>query len=300
MPCYHPIHGWRGRNGTFTTNPKNTWEDLRRSGKISMTIPCGKCDGCKADYFKQWAMRCYHESKVNERNCFITLTYNDDNLPVGYNLIKSDLQDYFKRLRSHFDYYDTGIKFKYYACGEYGDLTLRPHYHILLFGYCPDDCRLIGYNNETGGKNYESLFLNQFWNKGFTTVTPELNYEMCSYVARYVSKKLLKDKEYYESIKNRTEPFTISSRRPSIGFEYYTRFFKEIQRDDEIVLNGNVVKPPRYYDKLTERFDPETMKHIKIDRLKSIMNLSENELDELAHCKGIINKSIKKQLIRGM
>lgn len=43
-------------------------------------------------------------------------------------LQKTDLQKFFKRLRKL-----THEKISYYAVGEYGDNTQRPHYHIILF-----------------------------------------------------------------------------------------------------------------------------------------------------------------------
>ena len=61
---------------------------------------------------------------------FLTLTYNDDNLPSDVGLHKDDLQRFFKRLRKALD----TKKIRYFACGEYGDTTSRPHYHAIVFG----------------------------------------------------------------------------------------------------------------------------------------------------------------------
>lgn len=48
-------------------------------------------------------------------------------------LVKSDLQKFFKRFRKLFSYAFPSDSFKYFAIGEYGSQTFRPHYHILLF-----------------------------------------------------------------------------------------------------------------------------------------------------------------------
>jgi len=46
-------------------------------------------------------------------------------------LVKSDVQKFIKRLRKAHGQFHTPIK--YYAVGEYGGKTLRPHYHIILY-----------------------------------------------------------------------------------------------------------------------------------------------------------------------
>lgn len=43
-----------------------------------------------------------------------------------------DVQVFLKRLRSKSDYLNYG-KFRFFCCGEYGETTLRPHYHLVLF-----------------------------------------------------------------------------------------------------------------------------------------------------------------------
>ena len=49
----------------------------------SFMVPCGKCIECKLDYTNSWAIRIMHESLSHEKNCFITLTYNDESLHVS-------------------------------------------------------------------------------------------------------------------------------------------------------------------------------------------------------------------------
>ncbi|EBW8988162.1 hypothetical protein BXL21_24545 [Salmonella enterica subsp. enterica serovar Enteritidis] len=56
-----------------------------------------------------------------DQNCFITLTYNDENLPEGGTLVRKHLTDFFKRLRKHF----TGRTIRYFACGV-SAMSLRP------------------------------------------------------------------------------------------------------------------------------------------------------------------------------
>lgn len=76
------------------------------------------------------------EEKVATSSHFITLTYDTKYVPISANgymeLCKRDLQLFFKRLRKISEGNST-IPIKYYAVGEYGGKTKRPHYHIILF-----------------------------------------------------------------------------------------------------------------------------------------------------------------------
>jgi len=101
-------------------------------------IPCGQCAACRIQRRKEWSLRLWHERSYWDRSVFVTLTYAEDHLPLckkgipeGYTgtLVKEDLQKFFKRLRRV-----VRKPIKYYACGEYGDSTQRPHYHALIFG----------------------------------------------------------------------------------------------------------------------------------------------------------------------
>ena len=45
-------------------------------------VPCGKCLECRLDHARQWADRCILEASEYDDNCFLTLTYDDLNIPV--------------------------------------------------------------------------------------------------------------------------------------------------------------------------------------------------------------------------
>lgn len=95
-------------------------------------VPCGKCVECKKRRVSSWVYRLEQEDKISSCSLFITLTYNTIKVPItdrGFmTLKKKDLQDFMKRLRKR-----TSNKLKYYAVGEYGTKTDRPHYHMILF-----------------------------------------------------------------------------------------------------------------------------------------------------------------------
>lgn len=107
-------------------------------------FPCGRCARCVKRRLSGWAFRLAEELKVSESAHFITLTYDTDYVPISSNgfltLRKRDLQLFFKRLRqAHVRDRKRNklpgdpASIRYYACGEYGDRSRRPHYHLLLF-----------------------------------------------------------------------------------------------------------------------------------------------------------------------
>ena len=95
----------------------------------NMPVACGYCDPCRINRRRLWSHRMILESFGHPASCFLTLTYNDDNLPQDGSLKPDDLQLFIKRLRSRLVY-----KFRYYAVGEYGDDNGRPHFHGAIFG----------------------------------------------------------------------------------------------------------------------------------------------------------------------
>lgn len=101
-----------------------------------MALPCGKCPACLKRRASGWSFRLVKEEERNNSALFVTLTYDTEHVPItrnGYmNLDKTDLQKFFKRLRKRC--YE---KVRYYAVGEYGSKTQRPHYHIILFNATP-------------------------------------------------------------------------------------------------------------------------------------------------------------------
>ena len=60
-----------------------------------------------------------NEASMYNNNCFITLTYDNENLPKDKNLNYDEFKGFMKRLREHL-HRKEGRNIKYYACGEYG------------------------------------------------------------------------------------------------------------------------------------------------------------------------------------
>jgi hypothetical protein len=189
MPCFCPLHaryvtGDDGkRHLKFSTALARSFQvGVSVRSNSSLMIPCGRCMGCKLERSRQWAVRCMHESSLHKDNCFITLTYEDRFLPPGGTLLKSDFQDFMKRLRfqnvakvpsglSHNERDEwllrNGIRF--FQCGEYGELNHRPHYHAILFNFDFPDKKF--YKMSGDHRLFTSKMLDSLWDfKGICTI----------------------------------------------------------------------------------------------------------------------------------
>ena len=81
MPCYHPIQAWRSRYVNSNGKYNVVFNIQSADTSAPLTIPCGRCIGCRLERSRQWAMRCVHEAEMHDENVFVTLTYDDDHLP---------------------------------------------------------------------------------------------------------------------------------------------------------------------------------------------------------------------------
>lgn len=270
MPCYHPIKCYQEpgaeRAPVFFHRPDGP-RGFRLRG---LRIPCGRCRGCRLERSRQWAQRCVHEAQLHQDNCFITLTYNDANLPHGGTLIKKHFQDFMKRLRRKY----APARFSFFHCGEYGEKNRRPHYHALLFGLWFND-QLPYKKSGDGSIVYTSEELSLVWGKGFCTVGA-LTFESAAYVARYAMKKMTGPtaKDYYTvcdpdtgELHQLLPEYITMSLKPAIGKDWYEEYSRDVYPDDFVIMRGQKMKPPKYYDRLLEAAEPELHSQIKEDRL---------------------------------
>jgi len=217
-----------------------------------------------------------HESTLHADNCFITLTYNDDHLPEGGSLIKSDFQKFIKRLRKNH-----GVKIRYFACGEYGTEFARPHYHACIFGFNFRDRK--PFKRLHGGHYlYTSRDLERLWDKGYSTIGA-VNFETAAYVARYVTKKVTGKLEeataHYENFdkitgewfSTRQPEYINMSLKPAIGKGWIEKFYDDVYPRDEIIIRGKILKPPKYYDRLYDLQSPKDFLIIKRQRQRSAL-----------------------------
>lgn len=201
-------------------------------------------------------------------SAMLNLTYDNEHLPGGWpsnlppSLSLADYQNFMKKLRKI-----TGSGLRFFGCGEYGDKNGRPHYHIIIFNYRPPDTKL--FQRKETYNYYTSELITQTWDKG-NVIIGDVSFDSCAYVARYCLKKITGPKadDHYGL---RTKEFVTMSRRPGLAFNYYQKYKSEILAHDAIIMNGHEVKPPRYYDKLTENSDANMrhkLQHSIIENIK--------------------------------
>lgn len=272
MGCLFPVKGYRsaelGPNGKLliTFNPIKAL-----NSQHWLQIPCNTCMGCRLERARQWAVRMRHESKLFDENCFITLTYDNENVPEDFSLKLHHWQLFMKRLRKSLPQ-----KIRFFACGEYGDDNFRPHYHAIIFNHDFHDKKFHSFNKQ-GQAIYTSDQLTNLWGLGQLNTTQDVTFKSCSYVARYVTKKQngANAPDYYSRISpvdgklyNVKPEFSVMSRRPGIGARYVEQFKSDFYPSGYLVVDGRKQAPPTYYiNKLSEEEKEElnrTRKHRSI------------------------------------
>lgn len=234
MPCFGPLTAYRPR--IDSGDKRLVFKKSDSETGIAIKLPCGKCAGCKLEQSRQWAVRCMHEKRLNNASMFLTLTYSDANLPPGGNLVPSDLTKFLKRL------WHVNNALRYFACGEYGDHTDRPHYHVLVLDQDFTDKRPI----KSGSKYtlYESATLSRLWPFGHCAIG-DVTFESAAYVARYCMKKRQNGKTRSDG---KTPEYIVMSRNPGLGAGYFDKYRDEIINHDTIIVNGLPAALPRFYD----------------------------------------------------
>lgn len=155
------------------------------------------------------------EARQHSENFFVTLTYNDENLPAD-GVSKTEIQLFMKRLRSR-----VSKKIRYFAVGEYGERFKRPHYHLVLFtdGGIQTSFGVDPRTKETGIVDSD---IHRAWNpRGLVDCRPILSGDdglrVAGYVAGYVTKKLTTVSAMEAQGDDRNPEFSLMSRRPGIG-----------------------------------------------------------------------------------
>lgn len=176
-------------------------------------VPCGKCEECKSRKKKDYELRGIIEYQKENMQIFITLTYNEDNLPKTKLLqipqfSKNDITKYVKRLRENIynhiakkesrdkkDVRDSE-KIKYLITSEYGEERKRPHYHAII---------------SIPSKSYfmELIkIIQNTWDKGFTMLGQNFGIVNSVNGIKYVTKYITKssgEEEHLQNIMKRYE-----------------------------------------------------------------------------------------------
>jgi len=266
MACYYPIDAWRGK----TPNAKGKYPVVFKRSEAQqddpLKLPCNKCIGCRLQHAQAWGIRCHHEMQQYDDNCFITLTYDQENLPNDESIHKRHLQTFFKRLRKAL----SPKKIRYFACGEYGtdqdpntaDQLGRPHYHAIIFNHDFED--KILHKTVRDNPLYTSEQLSTLWGKGISTVQ-DANFKTAQYTAGYVIKKLGGEfsEKHYQKVNKQTgeitnvhPEFMLCSTRPGIGYNWAKQYLSDLDKGF-ITFQGKKIPYPKYYDTVYKNLNPE-------------------------------------------
>lgn len=317
MPCYHPVPCLKSRSvelGKFSVVPiggswrPSTPESLANARSMSvglgrrftyLEVGCSLCLGCRARRSRDWAHRAIHEARQHERNCAITLTYNDDSLPPEGHLRKSDFQKFMKRLRTDFD-----GKIRYLYCGEYGEKFSRPHFHALLFGIDftedPSERRWHHRTSDEGVMYYRSTRLERLWEHGFSEVG-DMSFATAAYIAGYVQKKI-NGPAKAEHYGDRPPEFGHASNRPGLGFDFVSAYETDLFAKGQIVMNGHMHALPRYYRKLLERSDKDRYDSMMLRTTAEVLQRPQRSPEQLLVAEQIAvqkYRDLKRQYEKG-
>ncbi|QCS36514.1 replication initiator protein [Capybara microvirus Cap3_SP_442] len=316
MACYHAVPSvlitnlkTGKRRVIYDYRSSNVWQasffDPENFSIEYINLPCNKCIGCYLQRSLDWSCRICCEKHTREYlhnnpySSFITLTYDNENLPKDQSVSPLELQSFMKRLREFYSRY-FGVKdIKFFACGEYGEQFHRPHYHIIVLGldfFEVNRLKLIKDKKSNkilsklesanpryleapqmnSASTFDSPILSRLWNKGrvaIGSVTPQ----SVAYTARYCCKKLVLN---YTKVDNKhilierdgqdcsVHPeFIRMSKR--FGLEFFEKYYRDIYVNNEVSVGfKDFAHIPRYFDKQLENLDNELYQNVKSSRLE--------------------------------
>lgn len=269
MPCYHPLRAWRTPKGEVILSKD-------RQDGLYLRLPCGNCLGCRTDRAQSWALRCQLELQDHESAVFATLTYDDAHKPVT--LSKEHLSGYIRRVRKILGAGST----RFFASGEYGEHTQRPHYHAILYG--PSEL--------------QASQLEEAWEQGHVKIDQATPANI-AYTAGYCSKKIGYKRVSHERVDPATgelyqwqAPFILMSRRPGIGAKARDKYLNAWRL--YAVKDGHKMPVPRYYK---QRWKDNATKE-ELEQLESeidALNMQAPSLEELRAAEKIAVANQRRQ-----
>lgn len=282
MPCNRPLPAWYAseKNASTGKTPATfAFSDADTSRKLS--LPCGRCMGCRLERAHTWATRLLHEAKLHQANYFVTLTYDESTVPKLDNgrltLRPQDFTLFMKRLRKA-----KGEGIRYYQCGEYGEITERPHHHAILFNCRFTDLTPVSLTRTRDARTlYNSKELENLWQQGICSVGA-VTFETAAYVASYVTKKFTAKNadDHLCHYQGRVPEYATMSRRPGIARPFIDKYLTDVYPSDTVIIRGHPMRPPKYYDRILEKEDPELYYQVRDKRIAKPTTHREREARE--------------------
>ncbi|WNK13799.1 MAG: replication initiator protein [Microvirus sp.] len=217
------------------------------------TVPCGKCPNCLYRQASGWAFRLLQEERVSSSSYFITFTYAPENIvttPSGKSSLCSyHFQCFIKRLRKQ---HRGDHPIKYYAVGEYGSKTKRPHYHAIIFNADVETIELAWSHREPGKKPVQ---IGELYYGDVTGAS-------IGYTLKYISKGRIVPTHPGD---DRQREFSLMSK--GLGISYLSENIKAWHQADLynrsfLTLPGGIKTsmPRYYYEKLYDGYQKDLLK----------------------------------------
>lgn len=242
-------------------SPISIKDPRNKAGVSFMEVPCNRCGSCRYNRRIEWTFRLKEEYQTAHNAYFVTLTISDEHLCYGDypTLVKTDFQKFMKRLRKQQSQYLTPKHWpiRYYAVGEYGTKTQRPHYHLIVYNVHPITIE----------------HLNQLWQYGHVKVG-QVTDASIHYITKY-------HVNYDKTIEGRAPEFALMSRKPGIGYQYVERAAEWNFNNEYTYVSNNGYKQrmPRYYK--TKIWTKEQLALISENQLATMESNYSKEVQQL-------------------
>lgn len=281
--------------GTQTKLESARSQFFLKFGVETIPMPCGSCMACRITYARDYALRGVCESQMSDWNYFVTLTYDEDNVPRSpsgaLTLRKSDVRSFLVRLREVL-----GSGLRTLGCAEYGETTHRPHYHIIFFGKELTD--LVPYSRSGNGSDilFESETVTRAWGMGRVLIG-KANYTTISYVAGYVLKKVKgKNADSYYGDREHETLVAVTRNGGGIGSSWFDRFYNDIFSAGALVHDGRQFPVPRYFKLKLKAMFPDRYEAFRVSLKEKAGKSDRNEYTvERQQVKNLCNNKKNKE-----
>lgn len=245
----------------------------------NIETPCNHCVACEKLRSLRTAIQLACELNTTPgESWFVTLTYDDENLPNDFSVHKDHLQKFIKKLRKWRTKTNHIGNFRYLSQGEYGGKFQRPHYHLAGFNLTLPDLRSVA--SKGSYPAFESEQITKIWGHGNVHLI-RLCFENCLYIAQHhIDEKVDNKVKTHETpirhpvtnklIKIRNTEFSTRSSKPGIGKDFFEKYFSDIYPCDYMINKGQKMPVPRYFDKLLKDQAPEIYEGIKQQRSEKV------------------------------
>lgn len=254
----------------------------------NLYVPCGKCPNCRSRLRFDLSTRIFFETAFAKSAFFITLTYNDESLPLSKEgkpaFDKIQVQDFMKRIRRKLE----PCRLRFFLTCEFGDGEDAQKY-------------LKQYGTEFGRSHYHAVFIcdhklklremrdyvQAAWPFGHSCVSS------CSMARiQYATQYALKDEDYlYKKYEegDPCKPFRLFSLKPGLGagfgvdekpiIEFLNEYLYNdgIHFRDRLTVAGHQRGIPRYWK---DRIDPSISEELK-EKGKSFLDEHQEEMQRI-------------------